>query len=209
MSTLRRQDPQRRRSASVPPHSSPSRDASTKPKRIHHHHLHRYGPRLLRFLVNPHYSLLLIVAVLSLYVAFPVLADSPLAAFLPPTNPIAPLLFLSYKLDSSPLPFVRAGVPGQYEKGRLDVAFVAFYVVVLSWGRVVLMQGPLRRLAGTCGVRKGGKTGRFIEQVRVLDWAAAREEVETTEARDGRGPRSCFFSPGQNYSRILPCIGVR
>lgn len=125
---------------------------------------HSYGPRYLRFLVNPRYSAQIILTALALYASVSLAAlITPLAPFLPATNPVAPLLFLSYPVDSHGA----AGGHQKYGKGALDVAFLAFYVVVLSFIRHALMQGPLLSLAKWSGVRKGLKTARFVEQVRL------------------------------------------
>ena len=162
-----------------------------------------YGPRLLRFLVKPAYSLAIILATVLLYLIYPSLAASSpalVASRLPEANPFAPFLLLSYPVApsfsntttyvledvNSTLP--RAGVSGhgqvgggQYGKGLHDLFFLAFYVVVHSFVRHTFMKGPLVWVANWAGVRKGGKTGRFVEQVRVL--RSCRGHPEGGEAR--------------------------
>lgn len=55
-----------------------------------------------------------------------------------------------------------------YGKGRLDLAFVAFYVVVFSFTREFLMQSVIRPWALYCGIRGSGKIARFTEQVYAI-----------------------------------------
>ena len=52
-----------------------------------------------------------------------------------------------------------------YGKGRQDIAFVAFYTVVLSFTREFLMQRVIRPMAIACGIRGRSKQARFMEQV--------------------------------------------
>ena len=52
-----------------------------------------------------------------------------------------------------------------YGKGKLDIAFVAFYTVVLSFTREFLMQQVIRPMALRAGLRGRGKQARFMEQV--------------------------------------------
>ncbi|KAI0480771.1 longevity assurance proteins LAG1/LAC1 [Xylariaceae sp. FL0804] len=78
------------------------------------------------------------------------------------SNPIHRFIFLSYKLPLEP--GADPGTPAQYGKGRWDVAFVSFYVVVLSFTRELIMQELLRPLSRYCGLRSRGKQARFMEQ---------------------------------------------
>ncbi|KAI9878210.1 MAG: hypothetical protein M1830_001554 [Pleopsidium flavum] len=99
--------------------------------------------------VNP---LILIILTLAAYAINP-----------SPSNPISSAILLSYplprKLFSSP------SEPIHYGKGPRDVPFVAFYIVVLSFAREVLMQRFLRPMAIACGIRGRAKQSRFMEQV--------------------------------------------
>jgi len=52
-----------------------------------------------------------------------------------------------------------------YGKGKKDIAFVAFYTIVLSFTREFMMQQVIRPLAKFCGIKGRGKTARFMEQV--------------------------------------------
>ena len=52
-----------------------------------------------------------------------------------------------------------------YGKGKADIAFVAFYTIVLSFTREFLMQRMIRPLAIRCGITKRAKQSRFMEQV--------------------------------------------
>ena len=106
--------------------------------------------------VNP---LILILAVLSAYAANPT-----------PSNPFYSAVFLSYPLPPSH-PHIPAHAhsdsspPVYYGKGGRDFAFVAFYIIVLSFTREFLMQRLIRPLAIWNGIRSRGKQNRFMEQV--------------------------------------------
>lgn len=86
-----------------------------------------------------------------------------------PSNPLHSALFLSYAVPaSSPLIPAHArhpGAPTHYGKGPRDFAFVAFYIVVLSFTREFLMQRVIRPLAVRSGIRARAKQARFMEQV--------------------------------------------
>ncbi|KAL3423321.1 ceramide synthase membrane component [Phlyctema vagabunda] len=79
------------------------------------------------------------------------------------SNPISHFIFLSYPLpadaDAEP------GAPIQYGKGLWDIAFVAFYVMVLSFTREFIMQKFLRPLAKSSGLKSRAKQSRFMEQM--------------------------------------------
>lgn len=76
------------------------------------------------------------------------------------SNPIHSGIFISY-----PHPPENPGDPIVYGKGKKDIAFVAFYMVVLSFTREFLMQRVIRPLALACGIRGKSKISRFMEQV--------------------------------------------
>ncbi|KAI4136890.1 MAG: hypothetical protein L6R39_007574 [Caloplaca ligustica] len=101
--------------------------------------------------------LIVISLVLSLYAIYPY-----------PTNPLRSAIFLSYPLDPSD-PLIPADVradpkaPVHYGKGPKDFAFVAFYIVVLSFTREFIMQRLLRPLARSYGFGRS-KQNRFMEQ---------------------------------------------
>ncbi|KAG6017567.1 hypothetical protein E4U41_004178 [Claviceps citrina] len=73
-------------------------------------------------------------------------------------NPIHNFIFLSYRLPRESL-----DAPVQYGKGRWDLAFVAFYTVVLSFTREFIMQEVLRPWARRAGLKRS-KQARFMEQ---------------------------------------------
>nr|UWK20528.1 longevity assurance factor/sphinganine N acyl transferase subunit 1 [Trichoderma taxi] len=74
-------------------------------------------------------------------------------------NPLHHFLFLSYSIpQDDPLK------PIQYGKGKWDIAFVAFYTIVLSFAREFIMQEVLRPLARKTGLSKG-KQARLMEQM--------------------------------------------
>ncbi|KAG5973704.1 hypothetical protein E4U58_004541 [Claviceps cyperi] len=73
-------------------------------------------------------------------------------------NPLHNFIFLSYRLPREAL-----DLPVQYGKGPWDVAFVAFYTVVLSFTREFIMQEILRPWAKRAGLKRN-KQARFMEQ---------------------------------------------
>ncbi|PYH96585.1 ceramide synthase membrane component [Aspergillus ellipticus CBS 707.79] len=93
--------------------------------------------------------LLILVVLLALYAVNPT-----------ESNPMHSAIFLSY-----PQPPKTPGGPIMYGKGPKDIAFVSFYIVVLSFTREFLMQRVIRPFAVYCGIRGRGKTARFMEQV--------------------------------------------
>lgn len=74
-------------------------------------------------------------------------------------NPLHSCIFLSYRL-----PHTDPSRPIQYAKGPRDLAFVAFYTVVLSFAREFVMQELLRPLARRAGLARA-KQARFMEQM--------------------------------------------
>jgi acyl-CoA-dependent ceramide synthase len=81
------------------------------------------------------------------------------------SNPIHHFIFLSYRLPDSTPVTPGAAVAPQYGKGLWDVAFVSFYVVVLTFTRELIMQEMLRPLAKYSGLLSRGKQARFMEQM--------------------------------------------
>lgn len=90
----------------------------------------------------------LIIGALSLYALNPT-----------DTNVVYPFLRLSYKLDGG------GGNPPRYGKGPLDLAYVAFFTVVLSFTREFIMHEVLQPLARSVGIRARAKQLRFMEQM--------------------------------------------
>ncbi|KAJ4370196.1 sphingosine N-acyltransferase lag1 [Didymella sp. IMI 355093] len=102
--------------------------------------------------------LILLLTVVALYFVHP-----------HPSNPIAACLFLSYPLARDD-PLIPASVradpdaPIHYGKGARDFAFVAFYIIVLSFTREFCMQRLIRPIAVACGIKGRAKQSRFMEQ---------------------------------------------
>ena len=76
------------------------------------------------------------------------------------SNPLHAAIFLSY-----PLPRTHPDAPTTYAKGSKDLAFVAFYTIVLSFTREFLMQRLIRPLGLHYNIRTRYKLPRFMEQV--------------------------------------------
>jgi acyl-CoA-dependent ceramide synthase len=79
------------------------------------------------------------------------------------SNPIHHFIFLSYRIPAEP--GAPAGTPDQYGKGRWDLAFVLFYIIVLSFTREFIMQKFLRPWAKNSGLKSRAKQSRFMEQM--------------------------------------------
>lgn len=73
-------------------------------------------------------------------------------------NPFAPLLFISHRIPDSP--------PDDplYQKGYLDLVFVAYYFVFWSFIRQTLTVYIFRPAAKWFGIRREAKLDRFGEQ---------------------------------------------
>lgn len=78
-------------------------------------------------------------------------------------NPIYHFIFLSYEEPADPA--AAPGTPTQYGKGYWDIAFLAFYTIVLSFTREFIMQKFLRPLARRSGLKSRAKQSRFMEQM--------------------------------------------
>lgn len=79
------------------------------------------------------------------------------------SNPIYNFLFLSYRIE--PAPDAAPDEYVQYGKGLWDIAFLAFYTIVLSFTREFIMQKFLRPLARKSGLKSRAKQSRFMEQM--------------------------------------------
>ena len=80
-----------------------------------------------------------------------------------PSNPLHSAVFLSYAVPRTTGQDPSA--PTQYGKGVRDLAFVAFYIVVLSFTREFLMQQMIKPAAGWLGLKTRAKQSRFMEQM--------------------------------------------
>jgi acyl-CoA-dependent ceramide synthase len=78
------------------------------------------------------------------------------------SNPLSHFIFLSYKEKS--LDGADPNAVTQYGKGLWDIAFVSFYVIVLSFTRESIMQELLRPLA-RAHIKSRSKQARFMEQM--------------------------------------------
>ena len=105
--------------------------------------------------INP---LIIMILILSAYAVNP-----------NPSNPLHNAIFLSYALPSDhhfiPYHARHDSDTIYYGKGPKDLAFVAFYIVVLSFTREFLMQRLIRPMALRYGIRSRSKQNRFMEQV--------------------------------------------
>ncbi|KAI9574728.1 longevity assurance proteins LAG1 LAC1 [Boletus coccyginus] len=111
--------------------------------------------RSSRWVVNPASSAKLLLVPLLLYINWEVLAPY-VAQGLP--NPFRPLLFISHRVPSSPDSDVR------YQKGYLDLVFVAYYIVFFSFVRQVIGTNICHPIARHFGIKRLTKLDRFAEQ---------------------------------------------
>lgn len=77
---------------------------------------------------------------------------------LPNDNPLTPLFVISY-----PLPRQLGESSDFYGKGKLDVLFLAFYIIVFSCFRQSVTEYLIKPYANWLGL-KGAKAQRFVEQ---------------------------------------------
>lgn len=75
------------------------------------------------------------------------------------SNPLTPLLRIS-----SPLPLQAGDDVQHYSKSLLDLAFVGFYIVVLSFTRQSITEWVLRPFTVSRGIKSESKILRFMEQ---------------------------------------------
>jgi len=132
--------------------SQPQQDLTTPGKRFSKRRKARSALRRAKHYAIKHtwvLPLVILLAFLSLYAINPT-----------ESNPVHHFIFLSYKL-----PVSSSDEAPQYGKGLWDIAFVAFYTVVLSFTREFIMQEILRRVARWAGLRSRGKQARYMEQM--------------------------------------------
>ncbi|EIW61986.1 uncharacterized protein TRAVEDRAFT_44814 [Trametes versicolor FP-101664 SS1] len=112
----------------------------------------------LRWVVVPSSSLKILLLVFILWANWELLApyiakDTP--------NPFAPLLFISHRIPDTPEDDPR------YQKGYLDLAFLAYYIVFWSFVRQTITVYLCRPAAKWFGIRRETKLDRFGEQGRM------------------------------------------
>jgi acyl-CoA-dependent ceramide synthase len=75
------------------------------------------------------------------------------------TNPLAPFVRISY-----PLPRTLGESAQHYDKGSLDICFLAFYVVAFSFTRQSITEYIVKPFGRYHGIRSETKTARLMEQ---------------------------------------------
>jgi len=117
----------------------------------------------LRWVVVPSSSLKLLLIPIVLWANWEFLAPYVAADIV---NPFAPLLFISHRvLDSSP-------DDPRYQKGYLDLVFIAYYIIVWSYFRQALTLQVLRPVARYFRIKKEAKLARFGEQGHAMTYFA-------------------------------------
>ncbi|KZT20364.1 longevity assurance proteins LAG1/LAC1, partial [Neolentinus lepideus HHB14362 ss-1] len=100
-------------------------------------------------------SLTLVIIFAALYVNWAVLAPY-VAPKLP--NPFEPLLFISHRVPGT------SDDDPRYQKGYLDLAFIAYHIIVFSFVRQVITLHLFKPFARYFGIKKEAKLDRFGEQ---------------------------------------------
>ncbi|CDO71251.1 hypothetical protein BN946_scf184908.g8 [Trametes cinnabarina] len=109
----------------------------------------------LRWVVVPTSSLKILLLVVVLWANWEILAPH-VSKNIP--NPFAPLIFISHRVPGSPDDDPR------YQKGYLDLVFIAYYIVFWSFVRQSFTIYVCRPIAQWFGIRKEAKLDRFGEQ---------------------------------------------
>ncbi|SGZ31372.1 BQ5605_C044g12160 [Microbotryum silenes-dioicae] len=116
----------------------------------------------IRWLVQPTESLKLIALTSGAWAAIEYTRPAKLI------NPLSPLLFISYPL----VPALNEDTP-RFDKGPLDLAFVLFYIVVLSFMREATTRFIVRPIARRLGLSSEAKLQRFLEQAYAIVYFSA------------------------------------
>ncbi|KAI0796696.1 TLC domain-containing protein [Abortiporus biennis] len=116
----------------------------------------------LRWVVVPSSSLKLLLIPIALWANWELLSPF-VAKGLP--NPFAPLLFISHPVPSPP-------DDPRYQKGYLDLAFIAYYVVVWSWFRQAIILHIWKPFGRSYGIKKNAKLDRLGEQGHAMVYFA-------------------------------------
>lgn len=77
-------------------------------------------------------------------------------------NPFEPLLFISHRVPTS------SAEDPRYQKGYLDLAFMAYYIIFWSFVRQSVTLYICRPVARWFGIRKEAKLDRFGEQAYAM-----------------------------------------
>lgn len=113
------------------------------------------GPKWLHWLTTPADSFAVLATIFSLWAAWRI--------FLPTyrdVNPFSVFLFVPY-----PVAWGDEGQETRFKKGPRDLLFLGYWIVVFSFVRSTIMQGPLKALGRKLGIRRTRKLERFEEQV--------------------------------------------
>jgi len=108
-----------------------------------------------RWVVNPASSFKLLLIPVILFVNWELLAPYVAQGL---QNPFRPLIFISHRIPSSP------DSEPRYQKGYLDLLFVAYYIVVFSFIRQIITVNTCHPIARYFGIKRLGKCDRFGEQ---------------------------------------------
>ncbi|RDX55587.1 longevity assurance proteins LAG1/LAC1 [Lentinus brumalis] len=117
----------------------------------------------LRWVVVPSSSLKILLLVVVLWANWEILAPY-VSKDLP--NPFTPLLFISHYIPSS------SPDDPRYQKGYLDLVFVAYHIVLWSFVRQSITIYICRPIARYFGIKKAAKLDRFGEQAYAVIYFA-------------------------------------
>jgi very-long-chain ceramide synthase len=88
-----------------------------------------------------------------------------------PQNPFSKFLFLSYPVQKSPSDEIL------YGKGYWDIAYIFFWVLVLTFVREFTMQYLLKPFGLYAGIKKNKKLTRFMEQGYIFIYCSISTSV--------------------------------
>lgn len=74
------------------------------------------------------------------------------------SNPFTPMLFISHRIQDS------SEEDPRYQKGYMDLVFIAYYIIFWSFVRQTITLHICRPVARWFGIKKEGKLDRFGEQ---------------------------------------------
>ncbi|ORY54752.1 TLC domain-domain-containing protein [Leucosporidium creatinivorum] len=123
---------------------------------------------LISWLVKPFQSLSIIAVTVSTWAVLEYAT-----ALSGPSNPLSPLLFISYPLTPNATELASTNPHPRYGKGPHDLSFLLFYIVVFSFLRQSITEFLIRPFARSLGIKSESKLMRFMEQAYAIVYFSA------------------------------------
>lgn len=124
---------------------------------------------LISWLVKPFRSLSIIAVAVATWAAFEYTSTT----LRGPSNPLSPLLFISYPLTPNADELASSNPNPRYGKGPHDASFLLFYIVVFSFLRQSITEFLIRPFARSLGIKSESKLTRFMEQAYAIVYFSA------------------------------------